>query len=295
MKKYIGSIVFIVALIAAWGVSDYCLTQSAPLGNSPYFLKNDYDLTRMENPQKVWDKAFFGSSVVVTAYMPEISQSGYVNLGISYGKVTDIYEMLKKDIVNIKSDLVIGLNDISFLDSLPTNETYPWHKKWYQHYLYFNRDTIFPIVDGGFDNLLDGKPFLGEPLHANQTKNFTYGAMSEEELLENYESMLERFADCTVEKDCKEGFEALEKLIELCKERNIRLRAIWMPCNPKIPLYDFVYEVMDYGNEIFKENDIEVFDMTSMIEAKYFYDSGHISHGEGSEYFTKVADEFLRK
>ena len=285
---------FVLILAVLWIVSDAMLTWLDPLKYSDYIFKNDYELTQLRHPEKVWDKVFFGSSVVIASYLEEQSAAGYVNAGVDYGMVSDIYEMIKKGKINIGSDLVIGLNDISFLDSLDTNPTYIWHKKWYQHYIFFERDKIYPLLEQGLNNLLDGKAPFGEPAQTWQTKIVYFGSLSDDELAAGNDSMIERFGGCTLE-DCKRNFADLDRLIEICRKKGIRLRAVWMPWNPKVPVYDFAKRIMDAANERFAQSGIDVFDMTNMIEPQYFYDIGHMSYENGAPYFTNVIDEFLCK
>ncbi len=71
---------------------------------------------------------FFGNSVVISAYMEDESSKGYVNLGLDYGVVTDLWEMIEKKHINIGSELVIGLNYLTLYDEFETNPTYIWHK-----------------------------------------------------------------------------------------------------------------------------------------------------------------------
>lgn len=285
---------FALILAVVWIASDILLTRADLLKYSPYIMKNDYEITQLSHPEKVWDKVFFGSSVVIASYIEEKSSSGYYNVGVDYGSVSDIYNMIKKGRINIGSDLVIALNDISFLDSLDTNPTYLWHKKWYQHYIFFTRDKTYPLIEEGIENVTDGRKFFGEPKWENQEKTVYYGVLSDEELEKSNESMLERFGGYTTE-DCRKNFSDLEALIKICEKKNIRLRAVWMPWNPKVPIYDFADEVMTEANRIFSENGIEVYDMTNMVEPQYFHDIGHMNYEVGAEYFTHLADEFLMR
>lgn len=292
-KKKVKFTGFVFVLLAVWIISDVCLSITDPISKSAYFPKNDFTVTKMQHPEKVWDKVFYGSSVVVNSYVESESESGYYNLGISYGTVSDIYEMIDKNYVNIGSELVIGLNDVSFVDWLDTNPTYPWHKKWYQHYIYFRRDHISPLLKSAAENVISGRVPFGKAEYENYGKLYVYGALSEEELQKSNESMLERFSNCDVNKDCKQNFSDLEKLIKLCEKKNIRLRAVWMPWNPSVPIYDFAYRVQEKANEIFENNQIEVCDMTNAMEKECFYDIGHMDYGYGAVQFTKKIDSFL--
>lgn len=293
MKKNVRFTGFVFVLIAVWIISDVFLTFTDPVSHSAYFPKNDFEITKMKHPEKVWDKVFYGSSVVVNSYIEEESRSGYYNLGISYGTVSDIYEMIEKKYITVGSELVIGLNDVTFVDWLDTNPTYPWHKKWYQHYVYFRRDNICPFLKDAFSNVMAKKNPFAEPLYTNPGKLYVYGALSDEELEKSNESMLERFGGCTVDKDCRKNFADLEKLIKICKKKNIRLRAVWMPWNPSVEVYDFAKQVQARANEIFDKNGIEVLDMTNAMAKECFYDIGHMDYGWGASQFTKKIEPFL--
>ena len=285
---------FALILAVIWIASDILLTKLDPLKYSAYIMKNDYEITQLAHPEKTWDKVFFGSSVVIASYIEEKSTSGYYNVGVDYGSVSDIYNMIKKGRINIGSDLVIALNDISFLDSLDTNPTYLWHKEWYQHYIFFTRDKTYPLIETGINNIMDNKPFFDNPTWGNQEKAVYYGTLSDEELYESNQSMLKRFGGCTLD-DCTKNFSALKELIKLCEQKDIRLRAIWMPWNPKIPIYGFADNVMTEANKIFAESDISVYDMTYLVEPEYFHDIGHMNYEVGAEHFTKLVDEYLLK
>ena len=142
MKK----IVTIIAIVLAIAVGDLALTYNNFIVNSDYFVKNDFEITQYKHPEKVWDKVFFGNSVVISAYMEDESSKGYVNLGLDYGVVTDLWEMIEKKHINIGSELVIGLNYLTLYDEFETNPTYIWHKKLYEPYAYFERDRFYPMI-----------------------------------------------------------------------------------------------------------------------------------------------------
>ena len=60
MKK----IVTIIAIVLAIAVGDLALTYNNFIVNSDYFVKNDFEITQYKHPEKVWNKVFFGNSVV---------------------------------------------------------------------------------------------------------------------------------------------------------------------------------------------------------------------------------------
>ena len=96
--------------------------------SSGQFVCNDFELTQRAHPEKVWDRVFFGNSVVISAYREELSESGYVNLGLDYGVVRDLWKMVRRGDIHIGSELVIGLSDLTLYDTFETNPTYPWNR-----------------------------------------------------------------------------------------------------------------------------------------------------------------------
>lgn len=281
---------FLLLLLLLLGAGELVLSRTDPVRYMDSIWRNDYEIIALEHPDMTFDRAFFGSSVVIASYIEGQNDTGYVNLGIDYGTVKDITEMLEKGFVTIKGDLVLGLNDISFLDSLPTNPTYPWHRHWYEPYLYFQRDRLSGLITNGVDNLLNGRPFSES--HPVQNRAVYYGAISDEELKESEASMLERFGDMTVE-DCAENFAALDRLAAYCQEHGIRLRAVWMPWNSRTEIYESARALMDYADEQMDRLGIEVLDLTDAVPVEYFYDMGHLDYETGAPWFTDLLDPWL--
>ena len=237
MKK----IVTIIAIVLAIAVGDLALTYNNFIVNSDYFVKNDFEITQYKHPEKVWDKVFFGNSVVISAYMEDESSKGYVNLGLDYGVVTDLWEMIEKKHINIGSELVIGLNYLTLYDEFETNPTYIWHKKLYEPYAYFERDRFYPMITDGFDKLLNGESPLPYK-YLPQEKHIYHGAMSDKMLEKTMENYQDEFFNLPTEKFSK-NVVALEKIINYCNDNNIRVRAVWMPWNTKLEQPELLGEV----------------------------------------------------
>ena len=94
--KFLKKNSWLLVLLVAFAVLDLVVGAvfQPYLIRSGRFLLNDFELTRRDHPEQVWDKVFFGNSVVISAYREDVSQSGYVNLGLDYGVVRDLWEML---------------------------------------------------------------------------------------------------------------------------------------------------------------------------------------------------------
>ena len=287
MKK----IVTIIAIVLAIAVGDLALTYNNFIVNSDYFVKNDSEITQYKHPEKVWDKVFFGNSVVISAYMEDESSKGYVNLGLDYGVVTDLWEMIEKKHINIGSELVIGLNYLTLYDEFETNPTYIWHKKLYEPYAYFERDRFYPMITDGFDKLLNGESPLPYK-YLPQEKHIYHGAMSDKMLEKTMENYQDEFFNLPTEKFSK-NVAALEKIINYCNDNNIRVRAVWMPWNTKLEQPELLGEVKAMANEVFDKYNVEVLDMETALSPECFYDTGHLNYDVGSAIFTQKIDEWL--
>jgi hypothetical protein len=90
MKKFVCNNSFIIILIVSFIILDSIIAFADPINTSVYFYKTDIEKVRMIHPKKVWDKVFFGNSIVIASFIEEKSVSGYINAGIDYGKLTDL-------------------------------------------------------------------------------------------------------------------------------------------------------------------------------------------------------------
>lgn len=287
MKK----IAAIIAIALAVFVADMALTHNNFIKDSDYFVKNDFEITQHKHPEKIWDKVFFGNSVVISSYIEDESSAGYVNLGLDYGVVTDLWEMLQKHYINVGSDLVIGLNYLTLYDEFETNPTYIWHKKIYEPYAYFERDRFYPMIERGFDNLLHGEnplPFT----YLEQEKHVYHGALSDRALEAISKSYEDDYYNLPLEK-FENNIAALEKVINYCSDNNIRVRAVWMPWNIKLAQPQLMKDVRAMADEVFEKYGVEVLDLETALGPECFYDTGHLNYDIGSPHFTELMDAWL--
>ncbi len=142
-----GGAFLLAFCLLCFGLDAYW-TRTGTIENSDLFTHNDFEKTILAHGgQRVYDRVFYGNSVVISAYMEEESASGYANFGIDYGVMTDLLGMLRRGDITVTEDLVLGLNYFVFLDTMDTNPTYPWHRGWGEPYLYSPRDRL--LVWGG--------------------------------------------------------------------------------------------------------------------------------------------------
>ena len=252
------------------------------------FVLNDYELTRRDHPEEVWDKVFFGNSVVISAYREDVSESGYVNLGLDYGVVEDLWEMVDKGIITVGSDLVVGLSDLTLYDDFETNPTYPWHKAFYEPYCYFQRDRLRIFLEEGAKCLLTRQ--APAVLYADRQKSHYTGSLSQEALEEKVAKS--PYSHLPIE-DFQENLSALSKLADYCQRNGIRLRAVWMPLNPTLEVSTETRAVYDQAKALCEEKGVEFLDLESALDASCFYDIGHLNYEYGAYCFTEAIDPWL--
>ena len=291
LRRFLEKYLFFVAFPIVFLAIDVVLSSAFPpyVISSGRFHLNDYEVTRRDHPEEVWDKVFFGNSVVISAYREDVSESGYINLGLDYGVVTDLWEMVRKGIVTLGSELVVGLNDLTLYDRFETNPSYPWHREFYEPYSYFARDRLSVLIKEAGKRLLTGaEPDYGA--YSGQTKIFYYGAMSRAELEEKAAASVYEHLPIS---DFRENLDALAKLAGYCAQHGVRLRCVWMPLNPDIPPSGETLAVRDQAAAVCREKQVEFYNMEDALEAECFYDSGHMNYEYGSYRFTEVIDPWL--
>ena len=180
---------FIAAVLIIVLLADIALSASGFIQKSGFFWLNDYEITRRDHPEEVWDRVIFGSSELVSAYREDLTTADYVNLGMDYGTVRDLVEMLEGGHITVGSDLVLALNWGAMFDDMDTNPTYEWHRKWYEPYLYFQRDRLWQLITDGTTNLLNGEPFT--KVDSSRQQRAVYrGALSDEDLVAALRSLV---------------------------------------------------------------------------------------------------------
>jgi len=263
----------------------------------PFFIRsgrfwlNDFELTERAHPEKVWDKVFYGNSVVIAAYREEESNSGYVNLGIDDGTLVDLWEMLDGAHVRIGSDLVLGLNELTIYDDFPTNPGYIWHKAPFEPYCYFARTRLQKLaLDTAKQLLRVEQPSFA---YAGQEKSYYYGSVSQAELdaklaSEGYAKYLSLTSS-----DFDANFEALEKIADRCEKDGVRLRLVFMPVSPAAGQSQSRENAFARLKTFCDSRSLELYDLRDDFDAECFYDIGHMNREYGSHRFTKEIEPWL--
>ncbi len=283
--------VFFILLAAFFG--DLLLAAWAPVERSSLFSKNDYEKIIMENGGSVsFDKIIYGNSVLISSYIEEESTSGYANLGIDYGTLTDLDAMLRKGYLSVQEDIVLMLNYFVLLDTMETNPTYPWHRGLLEPYCYFQRDRISAFAQRALETFISTRSLDGLIRYTDTSRTVYHGVMTDEELDERI--AVHRQLYWGQDLSCyQENLDALERIAVFCEEQGIRLRVIFAPWNSYIDMPENPKAAMEAAREICTQRAVEVLDMTDAVPRKYFHDLGHLNYECGARYFTGVIDEWL--
>ena len=276
MKK---CLVFLACLLAFFLLLDCALAYWGE--NACPWAANDFEATRLKHPEEVWDKVFYGNSAVISAYLEEESQSGYINLGIDYGVITDLREMLEH--IRVGSELVIGLNFFTFCDEFDTNPAYIWHRRFYEPYSYFHRDKFM----NGAKSLA-----FNQTLPQSWEKILYYGNLSDDELAEKMKTYEEEYF-CRQISEFENNLAALEDIAVWCEENGVALRLVWMPYNPAVESPKILKSLQEQVGQWATGRSIAVLDLTDAMGEDCFHDVGHLNREHGAYVFTAKIDPWL--
>lgn len=254
---------FIAAVLIIVLLADLALSASGFVQRSGFFWLNDFEITRRDHPEEVWDRVIFGSSELVSAYREDLTTANYVNLGMDYGTVRDLVEMLEGGHIKVGSELVMALGWGAMYDDMDTNPTYEWHRKWYEPYFYFQRDRLSEFVTDNLKALL-GQGEIRRRIWTGQQKAFYYGNMTQEELDERREKLHGLYfeGDAGLYAD---NLAAMDEVFAFCEAEGVRVRALWLPENPAVEPEPLDLELRELCREKCEAAGVEFYDMTDAL------------------------------
>ena len=284
---------FLLTLCLLFGALDVWLTRAEPVEWSDCFIHNDFEKTVLSHDgARSYDKIFFGNSVVISSYVEWASSSGYVNFGIDYGVITDLRDMLRRGDITVSEDIVLGLNYFVFYDDMDTNPTYPWHRGALEPYLYFQRDRLQALGAALWEGFREtGR--LSLPHYEAQAKFMYSGVLDQQAMAQKVETHKALYWGLGLE-HYEDNLSALAEVIALCRERGIRLRAVWLPWNPSVPMPQGPAAVRRAADEIMAGLGVEVLDMEQGLVLDCFHDVGHLNMEYGAFVFTEEMDPWLK-
>ncbi|MGI5970768.1 MAG: hypothetical protein ACOX7P_03465 [Oscillospiraceae bacterium] len=283
---------FLIALIVLFIIADTLLGaffDKYTLSSGNFWL-NDYEITRRDHPEEIWDRVFFGNSAVISGYREDLSESGYINFGVDYGTMTALLKILRSNKVKIGSELVIGINWALMFDNMETNPNYFWNRR-LEPYSYFQRDRIYTAITGKLKSLVTGGSWAYGQFR-NQTKTYYYSCLSASELNEKAEIYAQKYWSAGID-GCGGNLSALVQVARFCEKNGIRLRAVMMPWNPSVEKPEVIRALDKRVADICEENNVELLEFSDEFDAECFYDLGHMNYEYGSRLFTEVIDAWL--
>ena len=288
MRKYAFLLLLIIFFIAA----DIGLQSWDPIGRYDVFSKNDFQRTLHHHPEAEWPAVFYGNSSVIASYDEAQSSAGLVNLGLDYGKITDLDAILSRKLAPVGNTLILGVNVFTFMDNLPTDPSYIWHKKGYEPYLYFYRDAIARAVQKY------ALPYVkGEAVAINRkqlyTKALYYGRLKGEDLDGKIADFHRLYGERTMD-DFRRNLAALDRVIAYAREHDIDLRVLWMPWNPVLTSPDYVFALKERVAARLEAANVPFTDWMDKFAQEHFHDLGHLNVESGRPLFTKEMDEWVR-
>ncbi|MCS7459913.1 hypothetical protein N0M98_07135 [Paenibacillus doosanensis] len=305
---------FVLLLIAVFVLSDVLLSLWDPMVTSRRFYKNDFTKTLYHHDWVDHGPVFFGNSAVTGAYIEDQSQSKLVEMGLSYGKLTDLKPILERQLYHVDRELVIGIDVHTMIDSLDTDPTYQWFKPWYQPYVYTYRDYFrdsgaelgcqlyqgFLIQDAlklqactRFPETVElskTNPLAYQPRWID--KELYFGQQTDDQLKTKWAEYDQRFGWMTL-KDFQGNLDALDWVLAYAKEHNLQVRVIWMPWNKAYELPRYMPALQQAVNDRLAKYNVPVLDLLQGFDKKYFHDLVHLSRQEGAPVFTKEVDAWL--
>ncbi|WP_307436437.1 hypothetical protein [Paenibacillus sp. V4I3] len=281
---------FVLGLLLAFVVSDLLISWWNPMDSSRRFYKNDFTKTLYHHGWSQSGPVFFGNSSVTGAYIEEKSEAHLVEMGLSYGKLTDLKAILSNNLYQVKDELVIGIDVHTMLDSLETDPTYQWFKPWYQPYVYTYRDYFRDSGEEFARNLRKGS-LAYEPRWID--KELYPGRKDDAFLKTKWTDYDKRFGSMTL-KDFQANLDALQWVIQYANKHQLPLRVIWMPWNKDYADPPYVASLMQEANRQLQAANVPTLDLLHKYDPRYFHDLVHLNREEGAPLFTKEVDTWLK-
>lgn len=289
---------FILLLLVLFLATDLGLSYWNPMESSRRFYKNDFTKTLYHHDWARSGPVFFGNSAVTGAYMEDRSTHPLVEMGLSYGTVTDLKAILQKKLYHVKDELVLGIDVHTMIDSMETDPTYQWLKKPYEPYVYKYRDYFRDSGNEFMKSLYTGvveldrsKLLAYEPRWID--KELYYGRKDKAWLSERWDYYDKTWGKLQLE-DFRSNLDALQWVADYAAEHKLAFRVVFMPWNKDFPKPPYVEPLKAEANRILSERKVPVLDVMDRYDAQYFSDLVHLNREEGAPLFTKEVDEWLR-
>lgn len=289
---------FVLLLAIGFWLVDQFVASLDPMTYSRRFEKDDFTKTLFHHQ---WDRSgpvFFGNSAVTGAYLEDKAAIPLVEMGMAYGKVTDLREILRRGLYTPEKMLVLGIDVHTMLDAMQTDPRFPWARPWYVPYLYYYRDYfqdageefIRNAFNAAKEGRLDFRTF--QPRWID--KELYFGREPEEQLRKDWLRYEELYSWRPLD-DFADNLEALEWVIRHVKDRGIPFYVVWMPLNPDpdYPQPGYWKPLKEKVNAMLEPHGIPVLDLSDAFQPEYFHDLVHLNRETGAPAFTAEVDRWL--
>lgn len=299
LLSYVRKNGFVLLLVVAFLLIDGFVAWLDPMTYSRRFEKDDFTKTLFHHQ---WDRSgpvFFGNSAVTGAYMEDKAQVPLVEMGMSYGKMTDLREIMKRGLYDFQGQLVIGIDVHTMLDRMQTDPRFPWSRPWYSPYLFHYRDYFQDAggewIRNAWAGLRRGERDFGtyEPRWID--KELYFGREPAEQLKKDWERYEANYSWMRLG-DMPDNLDALDWVIRYANDRALPLKVVWMPLNP-----DTAYPQPAYWKQLkervggtLQSNGIPVLDLSDAFKPDEFHDLVHLNRETGAPKFTSEVDRWLR-
>jgi hypothetical protein len=289
---------FILLLALLFIAVDLGFSYWNPMEASRRFYKNDFTKTLYHHDWARSGPVFFGNSSVTGAYMEDRSTHPLTEMGLSYGKITDLKAILDQKLYDVQDELVLGIDVHTMIDSMETDPTYQWFKKPYEPYLYKYRDYLRDSGTEAVKSLYKGTVELdSSKLLAYQPrwidKELYFGRKDKTWMTERWDYYDKLWGHYQLE-EFRENLEALEWVADYAADHNLAFRVVWMPWNKDFAKPPYVEPLKAEANKILSVRQVPVLDVMERYDAAYFHDLVHLNREDGAPLFTKEVDEWLR-
>ncbi|TNJ63419.1 hypothetical protein FE784_25585 [Paenibacillus hemerocallicola] len=299
LLSYVRKNGFVLLLVVAFLLIDVFVARLDPMTNSRRFEKDDFTKTLFHHQ---WDRSgpvFFGNSAVTGAYMEDKAQLPLVEMGMSYGKITDLRAIMKRGLYDFQEQLVIGIDVHTMLDRMQTDPRFPWSRPWYSPYIFHYRDYFQDAggewIRNAWAGLLRRELDFGtyEPRWID--KELYFGREPAEQLKKDWERYEANYSWMQLG-DMADNLDALDWVIRYANDRALPLKVVWMPLNP-----DTAYPQPAYWKQLkervggtLQSNGIPVLDLSDVFKPDEFHDLVHLNRETGAPKFTSEVDRWLR-
>lgn len=270
-----------------------------PMTHSRRFEKDDFTKTLFHHQWKRSGPVFFGNSAVTGAYMEDKAQRPLVEMGLAYGKITDLREILRRGLYEPQAQLVIGIDVHTMLDGMQTDPRFPWTRPWYSPYVYHFRDYfqdagkewIANAWTGLKQGVVDVRSY--EPRWID--KELYFGKETMEQLYKDKARYDANYNWMTLA-DMEDNLEALDWVIQYAEEKRLELLVIWMPLYPNSPIPHPPYwqPLKERVGATLQANQIPTLDLSDTFKPEAFHDLVHLNREVGAPQFTAEVDRWLR-